>query len=99
MKRVKFLKSADGERIIRLRDVISARLIITENNGFTASKVVAVVRGESFPVVLDCEAAVSDTTEGRNLPSRARADMDRLLHLLNGGRLDKGEEWPQKEEV
>lgn len=96
MIRIKFVKSADGERIIRLRDVISARLIITENNGFTAAKVVAVVRGESFPIVLDCEAAISDSPEGRNLPSRARADMDRLAHILNGGRLAKGESWPTK---
>ena len=94
--KLKFLKSADGERLIRLRDIRSANLQIVDSNGFVAARITAQMRNGADPVILAGYAAIGDSPEGRNLPSRARTDMDRLLHVLNGGRLHKGEEWPAK---
>lgn len=95
--RMKFLLSADGTRVARLRDVQSARLAIEDNHGFVAGRIVGNLRGGADPIVLAGYAAIRDTPEARNLPVRARADMTRLLHLLNGGRLSKGESWPSEQ--
>lgn len=97
MKRLQYLKSADGERIIRLRSIQSVRLISHAANGFVAARIVATLRGGADPVLLAAYTAIADSQEAQNLPLQARADMDRLAHLLNGGRLDKGEEWPSKQ--
>ena len=96
MKQVKYLRSADGERIVRLRSIQSVRLISNAANGFIAARIVATLKGGADPVTLAAYTAIADTAEAKNLPTTARADMDRLLRLLNGGRLQKGEEWPSK---
>ena len=95
--KLKFLKSADGTRLIRLRDIRSANLQIVDSNGFVAARITAQMRNGADPVILAGYAAISDSTEGRNLPLRAQSDMDRLLSILNGGRLQKGEIWPSAE--
>lgn len=97
MRRLKFIKSADGERIIRLRSIQSARLISHAANGFLAARIVATLKGGADPVTLAAYTAIDGSPEAENLPSVARADMERLLVLLNGGRLRKGEEWPSKQ--
>lgn len=94
--RVKFIKSADGERIIRLRAIQSVRLLSHAANGFCAARIVATLKGGADPVTLAAYTAITGSQEAQNLPLEARADMGRLLHLLNGGRLAKGEEWPSK---
>lgn len=96
MKKIQFIKSADGERIIRLRTIQSVRLISHAANGFLAARIVATLRGGADPVTLAAYTAIAPSPEAEKLPSVARADMDRLAHLLNGGRLQKGEEWPSK---
>ena len=96
MRRIKFLKSADGERIIRLRDVLSVRLEIIDNHGFIAGRIIAKLRGWADDVTIAGYAAVRDTPDAQILPIKARADMERLLHLLNGGRLAKGDIWPHE---
>ena len=99
MKRIKFIKSADGTRIIRLRSIRSVRLIEHAGNGFKAARIVANLKGGADPVTLAAYTAVAPSPEAENLPTRAQADMGRLLHLLNGGRLHRGEEWPSTTEV
>lgn len=94
--RTKFLKSADGCRLVRLRQVKSVRLDTTSGNGFVAAKIVATLKGGADPVTLAAYTALADSPEARNLSLQARADMERLLHLLNGGRLSKGEKWPKE---
>jgi len=96
MKRLKFIKSADGERIIRLRSIQSVRLVSNAANGFVAARIVANLKGGADPVTLSAYTAMDGSPEAQNLPSRAQADMSRLLALLNGGRLQKGESWPTK---
>ena len=99
MRRVKFIKSADGERIIRLRAIQSVRLISHAANGFVAARIVATLRGGADPVTLAAYTAIDSSPEAVINDVRARAEMDRLLALLNGGRLRKGEVWPKEEEV
>lgn len=94
---IKFLQSADGTRLIRLRSVRSVRLQEHTGNGFVAARIVASLRGGADPVILAAYTAVAGSPDAARLPARAKADMDRLLHLLNGGRLRKGEQWPAKE--
>lgn len=96
MKRLKFIPSADGTRLIRLRSIKAVRLKTHAGNGFVASKIVAQLRGGGEDVTLSAYTAFDGTPEAESLPSRAQADMSRLLALLNGGRLAKGEEWPSK---
>ena len=96
--RLKFLKSADGTRLIRLRQVQSVRLDTTSGNGFVAARIIANLKGGADPVTLAAYTALADTPEARNLPSMTKADMERLQHLLNGGRLSKGEKWPSEKE-
>ena len=96
MKRLKFIRSADGTRIIRLRSIQSVRLVTNAANGFIAARIVATLKGGADPVTLAAYTAVAPSPEAENLPSRAQVDMGRLLALLNGGRLQKGEEWPSK---
>ena len=97
MKKIKFLQSADGTRLVKLRSVRSVRLQEHSGNGFVASRIVASLKGDADPVTLAGYAAIEGTPEAANLPIQARADMDKLLHLLNGGRLRKGEQWPARE--
>lgn len=94
--KMKFLKTADGCRLVRLRQVQSVRLDTTSGNGFAAARIIASLRGGADPVTLAAYTAIADTPEARNLPIQARADMNRLLSLLNGGRLQKGEKWPSE---
>lgn len=94
--RLKFLKSADGCRLVRLRSIQSVRLDTTSGNGFVAARITANLKGGADPVTLAAYTAIADTPEARNLPLQARADMERLLHLLNGGRLSRGEKWPKE---
>lgn len=94
MRKLKFIKSADGSRIVRLRSIKAVRLVEHNGNGFKASKVVATLKGGADPITLAAYTALDGTTEAENMPSTARADMDRLLSLLNGARLRRGEEWP-----
>ena len=72
------------------------RLVTNAANGFLAAKIVATLRGGADPVTLAAYTAIDGSPEAQNLPLQARADMERLLHLLNGGRLAKGESWPTK---
>lgn len=95
--RLKYIKSADGDRLIRLRSIQSVRLVTTSGNGFVAAKIVANLKGGADPITLAAYTALADSPEARNLPLRAQSDMDRLLALLNGGRLSKGEKWPSAE--
>ena len=95
--RMKYIKSADGSRLVRLRSIRSVRLDQTSGNGFVAARITAQMRNGADPVILAGYAAIRDSTEGRNLPLRAQRDMDRLLSILNGGRLAKGEIWPSAE--
>ena len=97
MKLIKFLQSADGTRLIRLRAIRSVRLQEHSGNGFIAYRIVASLKGDADAVTLSAYTAIADTPEAASLPARAKADMDRLLHLLNGGRLRKGEQWPARE--
>ena len=94
--KMKFLKSADGCRLVRLRQVQSVRLDTTSGNGFVAARIIANLKGGADPVTLAAYTALANTPEARNLPIQARADMDRLLALLNGGRLSRGEKWPKE---
>ena len=95
--KLKFIKSADGKRLIRLRSIQSVRLDTTSGNGFSAARITANLKGGADPITLAAYTALADTPEAINLPLRAKADMDRLLTLLNGGRLRKGEKWPSVE--
>ena len=97
MKRIKFISSADGTRLVKLRSIRSARLQEHTGNGFVASRITATLKGDADPVTLAAYTAVDPSPEAASLPARAKADMDRLLHLLNGGKLRKGEQWPARE--
>lgn len=96
MRKLKFIKSADGSRIVRLRSIKAVRLKTHAGNGFVASKIVAQLRGGGEDVTLAAYTALDGTTEAENLPSRAQADMSRLLSILNGARLRRGEKWPSR---
>ena len=98
MRRIKFIISTDGERIIRLRSIQSVRLISHAANGFKAARIVANLKGGADPVTLAAYTAMDGTPEAENLPSRAQADMGRLLALLNGRRLHRGDSWPKETE-
>ena len=91
--RTKFLKSADGKRIIRLRAIRSVRLEDGTGNGFWAARIRAKLRGGE-EVTLAGYAACETFPDAPKIHARAAADMERLLALLNGGRLRRGEEWP-----
>ena len=94
--KIKFISSADGTRIIRVRSIKAARLETTRGNGFLIAKIKAQIRGEGDSVTLAAYTAVDPSPEAENLPSRAQADLDRLCALLNGGRLSTGEFWPSR---
>ena len=96
MKRIRYIKSADGTRIVRVRSIQSVRCETHDGNGFKAARIVANLKGGADPVTVAAYTAIEGSPEAENLPSRAQADMSRLLALLNGGRLRKGEEWPSK---
>ena len=93
--RLNFIKSADGKRIIRLRAIRSVRLEDGTGNGFWAGRIRAKLRGGE-EVTLAGYATCETFPDSSKIHARARADMDRLLSILNGGRLRKGEEWPSK---
>ena len=95
MRKLKFIKSADGKRIIRLRSIGSVRLEDGTGNGFWAGRIKAKLRGGE-EVTLAGYACCETFPDAPKIHARAAADMSRLLALLNGGRLAKGEKWPSK---
>lgn len=97
-RKPRFFQSADGTRIVQLRQIRSARLEQAKGNGFLFIEIQARLRGGDI-VPLATWTALDGSPAAENLPSIAQANMDWLCHLLNGGRLANGEEWPQKEEV
>ena len=100
MRRTKprFVQSADGTRIVQLRQIRSARLEQAKGNGFLFFEIQARLRGGDI-VPLATWTALEGSPAAENLPSLAQANMDRLCQLLNGCCLRKGEEWPKEEEV
>lgn len=97
MKRLKFIASANGSRIVRLRDIREVYLKCYDSNGFVAAKIVAVMRNNSYPVTLAAYTEIAGSEDALNMLSRAGRNMDRLRFILNGGRLKKGESWKEEE--